>query len=172
VGANVNLGYTATDWSIVGISKPAGTGDVTARMHANILGSGVWDHSDATVGLGGHPTDAWTQTQIGRRGTGTNFKNFRIAVAAVFSSELSDANYESIGSAKTTQSLANLSPLALWEFNQASVVTTVEDLIGTADETSKSGTTAAADDPSWTYGISGGGGGTSQSGRMLTLGVG
>ena len=168
---SASTGYTATDWQLCGVSKPAGSGDVTARFHAKILGSGTWNHDDATVGIGGHPTDAWTLTNIGRRGTGTNFKNFRIAVAAVFNSYLSDANFEAMGNAASTQAIADNSPLALWEFNQASTATTVTDLIGTANETSKSGTTAASDNPAWTYGLAVGGG-TSAAQRMLLLGVG
>lgn len=162
-------GVTATDWQILGVSKPAGT-SIFPRLHRSIVGSGSWTHVDATVNMGSVPSDTWTKTYIGCRNGTTNFKNFRIAVAALFSSELSDANYQSVTG--STQQIANLGPIALWEFNQASVATTVTDLIGTANETARTGTTAVADDPAWTYGLSGGGGGTSLGSRMLLTGVG
>lgn len=158
-----------SEWELVAIAKASGTG-ISARMHCR-QASGAFYHQDSTLTIGTAPTDLWTLTNIGRRGTGTNFGNFRIAVAAVYNSQLSDANFETIGNALSTQSMADFSPLALWEFNQASVATTVTDLIGTANETAKSGTTAASDNPAWTYGISAGGA-ASQAARMLTLGVG
>lgn len=152
------VGCTASDWQVLGISKPTGTG-IFVRMHRKILGSGSWTHIDATADTGSVPTEAWVATVLGRRpSTADHYKNFRIAVAAVFNYELSDANYETVESASTTQAIFDLGPLVLWEFNQASVATAVEDLIGAADETARTGTTVVTgDDPSpWTFGLTGG----------------
>ena len=159
-----------SEWELIAIAKPSGI-NVNVRMHCR-QASGAYYHQDSTVQVGSAPTDLWTLTNIGRRGTGSNFGNFRIAAAAVYNSQLSDANFETIGNALSSQAVADFSPLALWEFNQASTATTVTDLIGSANETSKSGTTAASDNPGWTYGIAAGGGGTSAAQRMLLLGVG
>lgn len=166
-----DIGDTATDWQLLGMDKAAGD-NMFPRFHQRILGGGGMTHADATGSVGSQPTDTWTITQFGRRGTGTNYKNYRIAVAAVFNYQLTDANYEAIATASTTAAIAANSPIALWEFNQASTATTVVDLIGSANETAKSGTTAASDNPTWTYGLAAGGGGTGTASRMLTLGVG
>lgn len=142
---------TATDWQVLGLSRA--TGVVVARAHRKALGSGIWTHNDSATTTGANDTDAWTITEVGRRGGATNYKNFRIAVAAVFDTQLADADFEGIESAASTAAIAALGPLALWDFNQASTATTIEDLIGSADQTAISGTTAVADDPAWTFGI-------------------
>jgi hypothetical protein len=151
VGASV--GATATNWQILGVTKAAGDNQFP-RFHQAILGNAApGTHGTATVSVGSQPTDAWTITQFGRRGTGTNYKNYRIAVAAVFNYQLTDADYDSILTAHSTASIAALNPVALWEFNQAAVTTAVVDLVGNAIQTARTGTTVVADDPVWTYGL-------------------
>ena len=66
----------------------------------------------------------------------------------------------------STQQLADLGAVALWDFNQASTATALTDLVGTANQTAISGTSVVTtDDPTgWTFGLSGGGGGGSAGG--------
>jgi hypothetical protein len=167
-----NIGVTATEWQVLGVNKAAGD-NIYPRFHQVVFGNpSETTHLDAIVSVGSQPADAWTITQFGRRGTGTNFKNYRLAVAAVFSYQLTDTDYETICNSASTASIAARSPLALWEFNQASVATTVVDLIGSANEITRSGTTAVTgDDPPWTYGL-GGVAAVAGGKRMLTMGVG
>lgn len=144
-------------WQVVAIHKDAGTG-IACRMSCR-QSSGTWDHLDSTVTIGTAPSDLWTLTNIGRRGTGTNFAQFYIAVAAVFTSNLADAALESMFSPNSTAAIAAQHPVALWEFNQASVSTAVADLVGSANETARSGTTVVTgSDPTWTFGLTARGG--------------
>lgn len=151
----ITVGVSTSDWQILGLSLVGGGG--VARGHRKILNSGSWTHANSGVSVSTEDANAWTLTEFGRKDGSTAFKNFRLAVAAFFARELTDADFESIGSALTTQSIYELSPTALWELNQTSVATPVEDLIGSLDETSRTGTTViTGDDPTWTFGLSGG----------------
>lgn len=153
-------------WEILGISKAAG-GGVVVRCHSSQ--HGTWLHTN-TAAIGSVPSDSWSLTNIGRRGTGSNFAAFKLAVVAIFNKQLSDADYESIGTGASTASISALGPVTLWEFNQTSVSTIVEDLIGSADETARSGTTVVTgDDPTWTFSTAAAPA-TTQSGLLLGVG--
>lgn len=143
----------AGNWQWWVIAKASGTG-IPVRCSAYRYRTSDWSHQNSTVNVGTAPTDIWTLTNIGRRGTGTNFANFQIAVAAVFTSNLSDGTLESMIAPNTTAAVFAQGPVALWEFNQDDVSTTVTDLVGSANETARSGTTVVTgSDPTWTFGL-------------------
>lgn len=150
--ASSTMGIAVDTWYVAAMSKGAGVD--TPRFHAKPLGSGSWAHSDAGASV--TPTSV-TCDQIGFGCFVNGAADFlgRIAVAALFTSELSDGVIESIESNPSTTFLASLSPFALWEFNQASVADDVLDLIGTAHETSITGTSVVTDvgPGGWTFGL-------------------
>jgi hypothetical protein len=143
-------GLTASAWQIIAVTKAAGT--VAPRAHCKELGAGSWTHGDmgATVA---DRTETATSFVAGSRG-GVEYKDTRIAVAAYYvGTNLSDANVESIQTTPSTQQLITLGASAVWEFDQASTATAVEDLVGIADQSGITGTTVVGgDDPSgWTF---------------------
>jgi len=147
----VGLGITAATWFVVAMSKAAGV--TTPRFHAKQLGSGSWVHSSAS---GTVDPDSETVDRI-RFACFTNGSadfDGRIAVAALFTSALSDGVIESIETNASTAFLLSLSPFAAWELNQASVATDVLDLIGSCDQTSITGTDVVEGvDPAWSFGL-------------------
>lgn len=149
------VGLAAGVWHICAITKPSGT--ATPRFHGKPLGSGVWAHTNAVTN--------WTPTAgtcdkcwLGGYGDNVFDPPFsgRVATSAVFTAELSDADVESIQTTPSTRQLADLGAVALWDLNQASTSDPVLDLVGTADQTSISGTTVVngGDPPGWTFGLS------------------
>lgn len=148
----VGLGITVDTWFVVAMSKGAGVD--APRFHAKPLGSGSWVHDTSATAVT-PPSATADRITFGRYPDGADDFFGRIAVAALFTSELSDGVIESIESNPTTAFLASLSPFALWEFNQASVADDVLDLIGTADEVSVAGTHVVTDagPGGWTFGL-------------------
>lgn len=148
--SDANLG-TTSDWLILGWSKASGT--VAPRGHCKVLGSGSWTHANGGTTAANVATDPGSFV-IGSLG-GSLYMHVRVAVVAFFTTELSDANFESIQTTPSTAQLSDLGAVAIWELNQASTATAVEDLIGTADQVSLTGTTVVeGDDPSgWTFGL-------------------
>jgi hypothetical protein len=114
-------------------------------------------HGAATTTTGGFYTTTgmtdWAlstaeDVRIGCWSSSFNFFNGRIAMVAVhIGSALSDGAIEAlVGGNKATYSAAGFDHL--WELNQASTATAVEDQIGSLDQTSLTGTTVAVgDDP-------------------------
>jgi hypothetical protein len=142
-----------TTWQISVITC-TGTGNGPRYHRWPLAGSG-WSRVTAGTTWDGNTTTA-TQVCFGGYRNSTSFKDMRLAVAAVWNSALSDGNIDTISTAKTTQSINALSPLALWDFNQAAVGTSVTDLTGNgADQTSRVGTTVIVGDdpPGWTFGL-------------------
>jgi hypothetical protein len=161
-----------TDWQLLAMTKPAGTQPM--RGHRLRIDSGGWTHADANAGAN-HGTDADDIDEVvfarfaeGIGGAG----NYRIAVAALWNTDLSDAEIESIGTAKSTVSILDLAPAAGWEWNQASTATAVTDFTGGGStQASLQETTVinGDDPPGWTFGtdsvIVGGAGGMARPGR-------
>jgi len=179
-GADTSLHPTDGAWGIVAVTKAAGSAVPT--FHYKPLASGSWSHVVAQFAVGARSGSAGNQVALNRFLGGTGFpRGFRIGTAGVFDKALSDAEIEGVGTALTTQSIKDLSPIALWDFNQASTGTAPADLAGSATQSSIVGTTVATGDdpPSWTFGVSGGGAapsntvapaitGTAQTGQTLT----
>lgn len=158
VNEYVGGGALTAVWSVVASTKATGTTSV--GFHMKPLGSGSWTHGNTgattTAGVAGTPN----RIEIGAARAGAFSSNWggRLAVLAVFNKVLSDLEIEGIETAKTTQSIYNLTPLALWDLNQASTGTAVTDLIGTSSQNTLNGTTVVTgDDPTgWTFGVSSG----------------
>lgn len=91
----------------------------------------------------------WQSTPTLTFGGPEDFSNIRVAALAYWNGTvLSQANVESVATAKTTQSILDLSPLACYDDSDAFAT----DLAGSADRTSVVGTADDADDPSgWVY---------------------
>jgi hypothetical protein len=141
-------------WQILAMSKPSGTANVTFSRKA--LGSGSWTHLASSSTL---DNEAGTCTRVefgGFQGAqfGSDYQG-RIATVALYDSALSTANIETAQTTPSTQQLADLGAIGVWDLNQASTATPVEDLVGTADEASLVGTSVVGgDDPSgWTFGL-------------------
>ena len=143
----------ASVWQILGVGKPAGTSN--PHFHRKELGAGSWTH----VTSGGTIANNATTADIIGIGcwANSNRTGMRIASAACYIGELSQANFESVQTTPSTQQLLDLGADALWDFNQASTATDVLDLVGSAHQASLTGTTVVGgDDPSgWTFGVSG-----------------
>lgn len=144
--------YTEDVWNIAAVTKTAG--NHPTRFHNKQLGAGSWSHTD-----GGDPLDNNLSNNVSivfgaSTSGGNNPKNCRIAAVGIYDFELTDGDIEAIDLIPTTQFLADLGAVALWEFNQASTGTAVNDLVGNADQTSISGTTVVTgnDPPGWTFG--------------------
>jgi hypothetical protein len=146
----VICGVTTTDWQILAVTKPAGTSLFTG--HRSVVGSGSYTRTTTGTTMTG-PATTPTEVEFGstRNGAFTSFKDYRLAVAAVFNVELSNGQMDTI--VNSTANISALSPVGLWEFNQASTATTVTDLTGGgADQTIINGTTVVnGDDPTWTF---------------------
>lgn len=157
------VGITADAWQILGVSKPAGTG-TGPTFHRKVLGSGSWTHGTGS-GTIADKTSSVTRMEIGafQGGGFSSCINAHIAVVALFNTALSDANVESIQTTPTTQKLADLGAVGIWELTQTSTGTSVSDLVGSANQSSITGTTVIASDKpvGWTFGVSGGGSGGS-----------
>lgn len=148
--SSVGSVVTADQWQILAFTKAAGT--IVPRWHRVATDVGTWSHAtlDNTIT---DKTNTITRIQIGQFIEATGNVDGQIAVIALFATELTDAQIESIQTAKTTQVLKNLGAVGLWEFNQGDITVPVDDLIGTADQVAESGTAVLADKPTgWVYG--------------------
>lgn len=138
---------TITDgdgWCLIGWSIAAGTS--TPRIHKIPIG-GSPSHEDGAATL----TDSTNNIDQINIGIGDDPMSFYLAAAAVFNANLSDANWESINTAKTTQSIIDLSPV--WCVDDSDSFATN---LGTSADGDRTGTTGSptdsADDPTgWTY---------------------
>ena len=145
-----NVGLTASAWQLIGGSKATGA-DSSVILHRKVLGSGSWSHVSGT-GTINNNANVCTDAFFGRFNDSATFRDFSLAVCAIYTTELSNANVETIETAASTASMLSFSPVAAWEFNQASTATTVTDLIGNTHEASKTGTTVTEGiDPAWTF---------------------
>lgn len=154
-----------TSWQILALSRASGTSTVAFSRKA--LGTGTWTHASSSQTVANNATTA-DRIEFGgflAGGFGSS-KDCRIATIAVYNTALSDATIESVQTTPSTQQLADLGAVALWDFNQASTGTALADLVGTANQTAISGTSVVTtDDPTgWTFGLSGGGGGVAGQG--------
>ena len=142
-------------WYIMAFTKASGSATFRAHMYAIALTT--WHRNDSASSV----SDAASGTAIdtvtwGAFTPGVGHNMYRLAVAAVWNgTQLSDAQLNTVASALSTQSVYALSPNALWEFNQASVGTSVTDLMGGgANQKGISGTSVVTgDDPTWTFGL-------------------
>lgn len=144
-GVTLGEANTITDsdgWLICAASKPAGTS--IPRLHRSIVG-GADTHTDWSGALVASASIASGTLRIGGN---DDFANIAVAAAAIFDKVLSDAEINGINTAKTSQSILNLSPTWMVDASDGLVL----DQVGSADRTSVTGTSAAANDPTgWVY---------------------
>jgi hypothetical protein len=156
-GAAVAITNPAS-WKILIVTKATGT--ATPRMHVFPLG-GAWTHQNADSSNSNPATQSSGHFYVGAYadpGSGTlgDFCNMRVALYATWAgTALSDAECEALASGLATSAWTghSVTPTTVWEFTQASTATAVEDLIGSADQTSIAGTSVVTtDDPAgWTF---------------------
>jgi hypothetical protein len=139
-----------TTWYLGVIRKATGT--ATPRFSFYNFGSTTWGHGDGTTARPDGTAPGASGTL--RFGDGDNaWWDGRVAVRAAWSNEVhwtadasGDTAIEAAGLHASLQNWVDESPTALWPFNQASVATPVDDIIGGADQSSISGTTVVTDD--------------------------
>lgn len=136
----------ADDWVVIATTWPAAS--AVPRHHKDVIG-GAATHTDG-AGVANSPFSDNIPTV--RLGGNADFCNMRLAAAAIFTSELSDVDIESVENAKTTQSIADLSPFWLVDDSDAFATNLITP--GTGDRSSITGTADDADDPAgWVYGL-------------------
>jgi hypothetical protein len=159
-----------TQWWLIGATKASGT--TAPRGHArNWTTMAAASHMNGASSLA-DTAGNWTQTRIGVFHDSTGDANMRVASAAIFENVYSDADFESV--ATGTANFQSLGAVRIWDFNQASTATDVNNLLtGTDDQSAITGTTVVADGvddpPGWTFGLTtafvGGGGDPPRPGR-------
>jgi hypothetical protein len=126
-GQDAVAGLTVGAWQIIAVTKPAGTS--TVRFHRKQLGSGSWTHANG----GTLPDVPGTVDNLVLGGmnpsNGIGAAAGRMAVAAVYGNDFADGDVEAIQATPTSQFLADLGAVGLWETNQASTATAVTDAI-------------------------------------------
>lgn len=152
---SATVGETAGDWQLLAVTLTAPGG--TPRFHRKQLGTGSWTHQNAGGTWAGNTFSATTvEFASTNNGAFSSFKDCRLAVGAIWNVALSDGDLESIDTTPATQTIFDLTPQGLWDFNQASTSDPVLDLMGNgADQTIISGTTVIGGDdpPGWTFGL-------------------
>jgi hypothetical protein len=161
-----NIGFVSTDdyevefinlvvdtWHHLVITKAGGT--TSARAHGAVLGSGSWTRNDTATTITDEASSV-DRIEIGSFLDGNTFAGL-IAVAALFPTELSNGNVDTIDTEASSQNLVDLGAVGLWHLNQASTATAVEDQVGSADQTAITGTSVdAVNDPTWDFTLAGG----------------
>lgn len=146
-----------------GLAGPSNKDTWYAIAYTKVSGNQAYHYHIAPVG------GAWTHGTSGNAANGSGATNvlfgqgptkgaalFDIAAAATFSTAMSDAAVEALGTTSMATWMA-ATPTAAWQFNQASTATAVTDLTGGgANQTAISGTTVVADPAGWTYYSAGG----------------
>jgi hypothetical protein len=155
-GTDVSLSPTsfiaAGTWYLVVLRKVTGT--ATPRYSLYNFTSTTWTHAAGAATL-------VNSTAPGAGGTvrtsveGTEFFIGRLAVRGMWTLEAhwspdasGDTAIEAAGLEDSLQNWIDETPTALWAFNQADVGTACDDLVGTSDQSSLTGTTVVTgDDP-------------------------
>lgn len=131
-------------WLIAAANKPAGSSII--NIHRCIIG-GANTHTAGSIAKAAAASIASGTLRIGGN---DDFANIRVAAAAIFTRELTNGEIDGINTAKTTQSIYNLTPAWLVDDNDG----LVNDYMGRANRSSVTGTASDADNPSgWIYGI-------------------
>jgi hypothetical protein len=138
--------YTSSRWYLFGVSRPGGAAQ-TVRFHIkDLTNNTVWVHEN-----GGTKDDPAALSGGGTLSIGGGDGTKDIGLAAVWKSNLSDANYESMTS---LAAISALNPNGYWILDQASTSTAVTDETGGgANESSLVGTTvnSSATIPNFTF---------------------
>jgi hypothetical protein len=144
----------ADNWVLLVATKASGT--VTPRYHKYVLDTDTVTRDDADIARAATAMASTDRIVFGKDEFSNRF-NCRIAVAAYWDVELSDSQVDELYANLATQDWYDNtagSPLALWDFNQATVADDVLDLMGSgADESAIAGTRVREDPLVWTYGV-------------------
>lgn len=158
-GATTAITATTTWWVLAVTVSASGT---TVRGHKVNVGGGSPVHVAGSAAVNAAFTAARLQL-----GLSADPFNGKFAAAAVFDKVLTDAEIEGIATAATTQSIADLTPVALYDDSDAFATNLINP--GTYDRSAIVQTADDAEDPpSWVYGLSGGGGQTLDVGKVAT----
>ena len=143
-------------WYLFATSKAAGT--VTPRLHLYDFTALSWSHANGGLTMGNAATAAGGSVAFGRQRTNTwadasrNFLDGDLVAAAAWSASLSDGQVEALQTSSSLSGWTSLSsPVAVWLFRGATVGDAVQDTVGAADESSRSGTTVLAENPPIPY---------------------
>lgn len=129
----------ADGWCLVAASKA--TGSVLARLHKCVLSTGVWTHANASANVGNSGTPS-TSARIGATQAASGFFAGDIGILAVSNVVLNDAAIEALASGEAAWSSAGF--VALWPPSEFGDMSTLQDVVGGADETSITGTSVTA----------------------------
>lgn len=137
----------ASAWTIVACTKA--TGSSIPRLHRCQSG-GAWTHANATNGAFSISSGA-SAAKFGLYPGNIDDFNGRMVVACWWNSVLSDAQLEALSFTSFTAWRDHaVSPNNCWKFRWEDG--NLVDVIGTADETSRTGTATATEPPSWDWG--------------------
>lgn len=133
----------STSWRWYVMTKAAGS--AIPRFHVWDL-SGAWSHTDNTTNVG-DGTGAIDTLYLGGNGSASNNWRGSIAVAATWTSALSDGAIEAAMTLRASDTFA-ASPGWMVRLNQASTATSVtDDTAGGGNQSAITGTSVDADDP-------------------------
>lgn len=156
---------STTIWHLVAYTKPAGASG--GRFHIFPFG-GTWVHR---VSVGANANNMPSQTGGSLRfgeAQDVDDLNARLALAGLWTAELTDAQIEALAANLRTADWVNhaVAPVGVWEFDQATATEAVPDLIGnhvdisgtidsTTDTNGIAGTTIVTGDdpPGWVFGV-------------------
>lgn len=163
--AAILTGYSVGSWGILAMTKPAGTS--AATLHWKPLGSGSWIHVAGGTS-GADTTFTVNNWKLSGFVNATNNAPMRLAVAAVYNRDLTNAELVAIEAAASTAAINSAGPVEILEFNQAAVTAPV-GLKGVATQNSISGTSVVTgDDPTWTFATPQVGTPTTNTGSLTT----
>lgn len=150
------ISSTAT-WYLVVVRKA--TGNVAPRWSTYDYNANTWNHQDGAALVDGGAPGAGGSIRLDFQVT-AEFWNGKLAVSAAWADSVrwssdatGDAQIEASGLKSSLQAWVAASPTALWRWDQP-VADGVQDIVGSADQTSISGTTRVTNDdpPGFSFG--------------------
>lgn len=147
--SGVAISGSAGDWLWLGLSKAAGS--THYRMHwKNITTGGAWTHGEAASAANHSDPGTSNEIRVGDFGLGS--VNGDVAVSSIWTADLADLAIE----AACTSALKDLIAAGpAWAVRfQNSAPSSIQDLIGNGNETSRTGTvTNSADPPGFDFSL-------------------
>lgn len=143
----------ANGWVLLVATKAAGT--TKPKFYRYVFSTGTLTSAEGSV-TAGNRTVAVSSVYIGNNGGAGEYFKGLMGALAVWNVALTEAQVKELFGAASLEGWKSIaSPQALWLFDQASVTEELQDIIGAADQTSRSGTTVAAEEPPIPYAASG-----------------
>jgi hypothetical protein len=137
----------AGTWYLIAATKATGT--VTSRFHIYDYSAETWVHEDTTGGTTSNIVSPdMDRINFGSNGGGLNLHDGKMAACALWNAALSDGDLESLVPGDYADITGfSTAPVGAWRFDQASPGDGLEDDIGSADETSITGTASVLEAP-------------------------